>query len=591
MILQSIAWPERPEDKPLYYRCADATAAGGTLRLGDAPATFDAYFSMFSLAKWRKYTRLGGVALRLELRGDAEVALLRHHLADGAIQTEAVRSEAFSCGDFRQITLEYPDCDGAEALSFTLKPLAPGAQARNIAYVAAADAPEPQDVRLALAICTYRREACLDATLALLRRTVFDDPASPLRDRLRVYVADNGRTLDAARYAGLPVRVLPNPNAGGSGGFSRAAIEAVHDPDFPATHVILMDDDIELPAGALERNAAFLSLLRPEYRDSLMGGAMLNADHRCLVQAGQQLYTLDGIVNDKKGLDLSRAENALLCEREQPANYFSWWYCCVPAALLERRGYALPFFVQFDDVEFGLRWPEAPKLMLNGVCCWHEPHERRDGDAQYYYNLRNFTVVNCLYMPDYAARDLKKLLHGQCVHLLLTYSYRRAHLMLRGVEDFLRGPDWLSRQDPAAINDEVRAASDAVVPVDALPVKADPDAALRSDAFSQGPLTRLIRRLTLNGWLLPAKRRPVVVELYRPPMQYFFRADTVVKVDRFTRRATLSRRSYREALALLRRLRRVEKAVDASYDAAAAVYRARRDHLCSEAFWRAFLGF
>ena len=161
----------------------------------------------------------------------------------------------------------------------------------------------------------------------------------------------------------------------------------------------------------------------------------------------------------------------------------------------------------------------------------------------------------------------------------------------RGQETAAEIGDWLSRQDPAAINDEVRAASDAVVPVDALPVKADPDAALRSDAFSQGPLTRLIRRLTLNGWLLPAKRRPVVVELYRPPMQYFFRADTVVKVDRFTRRATLSRRSYREALALLRRLRRVEKAVDAGYDAAAAAYRARRDHLCSEAFWRAFLGF
>lgn len=599
MILQSIAWPEQDGDRELFYRsdgCVSFDAQG--CAVVGAPAGFDTYFNVFSYSKWKRYTRLGGLALRLTLSGDAEIALLRHDLSgDGGPQaqpvpvTRAVRTERLTCDTFQTFELDFADCDGALAVSFSVRPFGVAA-IRDAAYVCAADAPEPDPVNLALAICTYRRENYVDANMDALRRAVFDDPDSPLRGHLRVYIADNGQTLGADRYAGLPVNLYPNINSGGSGGFSRAAIEALSDPDFPVTHVILMDDDISFLPCSLERNHSFLALLRPEYAEHLLGGTMLNASHRHLLYAAGETFALSGIQNAKEEWDLRDLGYVLLGETDIPVNYFAWWYCCVPAALFRARGYALPFFVQFDDVEFNLRCSNLPKICLNGLSCWHTPLEYKDSDSRYYYNFRNITIMGCVHYPrEYDRAFLKRSMTEDCMKAIFTYGYRRAHLILRGAEDFLRGVDWLVAQDPAALNRALIDASDRIVPADQLPVTFDPEAVHMNDDIDQNQLKRRLRWLSLNGWLLPAKHRLVVVEKFRCPMQYFFRADAVLKYDTHTGLATLSRRSYREALGALRHLLRTRRAIDRDFDRAAGEYRRRHDEICSEAFWRRFLKF
>ncbi|MBR1822053.1 MAG: glycosyltransferase [Clostridia bacterium] len=607
MILQSIAWPDRIEDRELFYRSESSVeidARSRAFRLGGEAVRFDTYFNAFSLIKWRKYTRLGGVCLRLELKGDAEITLLRHDLRgeiearpaswdqpDFEAVSRAVRVETFSCEDFQPVELAYADCDGADGLSFAVRPLSAGTVIRQAAYCAGADTPKADPVDLALAICTYKREDYVAANMGMLQREIFDNPDALLHGHLRVYIADNGQSLDAARFDGRHIRVFPNVNSGGSGGFSRAAIEAVHDASFPATHVVLMDDDISFNPWALERNYTFLSLIKPEYRINLLGGAMLNADYRHLMYAAGERFTLQGIKNDKEEWDLRDLKYVLLGETDIPVNYYAWWYCCIPVPLLKEKQYSLPFFVQFDDIEFSLRCGDVPKICLNGLCCWHNPLEHKETDARYYYNYRNFIVMDILYYPEFDARRLKKILVDDCYHMIFTYSFRRAHLIMRGIEDFLKGPDWPATQDPAALNREVIAASDRVMPADQLPVAFDPERVLLNDDINQNQLKRRLRWITLNGWLLPAKRKPVVVEKFQPPMQYFFRAGTVVKYDVDTRLALVTKRSYREALGVLRHMRSTLKAIDAGFDRAADAYRARHGELCSEAFWRKFLKF
>lgn len=605
MILQSIAWPERDGDRELFYRSdgrVDFDAQG--FAVADAPVGFDTYFNAFSYGKWKKYTRLGGLALRLTLKGAAQITLLRHDL-EGEIEarpsslpqpdfravTREVACEAFSCEDFKTVEMDFVDCDGADAVSFAVRPLG-NAVIHGAAYVSAADTPEPDAVNLALAICTYRREDYVDANMDVLRRAVFDDPTSVLHGHLRVYIADNGQTLGADRYAGLPVRIYPNINSGGSGGFSRAAIEAVNDADYAVTHVILMDDDISFLPCSLERNYSFLALLRPEYAQSLMGGTMLNTSRRYLLYAAGETFDLGGIQNAKEEWDLRDLRYVLLGETDIPVNYFAWWYCCVPASVFRARGFALPFFVQFDDVEFNLRCNDLPKICLNGLSCWHTPLEYKDSDSRYYYNFRNISVMACVHYPNnYDSFFLKRSMTEDCMKAIFTYGYRRAHLILRGAEDFLRGVDWLVAQDPVALNRELIDASDRIVPAEELPVTFDAKRVLMNDDIDQNQLKRRLRWVSLNGWLLPAKRKLVVVEKFRCPMQYFFRAGKVLKYDTHTGLATLSRRSYREALGALRHLRRTRKAIDRDFDRVAEEYRRRHDEICSEAFWRGFLKF
>ena len=519
-----------------------------------------------------------------------EIELLRHDTGDGAVATP-VRTERLRFDDYTAVTLDYPACEGAAAVSFEARPLPGGASLRKMAYVAAGEVPEAAEVNLALAICTYKREDFIAANMEVLRRGVFDNPASPLRGHLRAYISDNARSLEVSRFEGMPVKVFPNPNSGGSGGFSRAAIEALSDADYATTHVILMDDDISFNAWALERNYTFLSLLRPGFADHLLGGSMLNANHRHLLYTAGDILTLERVTNDHPDMDLRTLENVLILAGDIPCDCFGWWYCCVPASVMRTRGYSMPFFFQFDDVEFSIRCKDLPRIMLNGLCCWHYPHERNDADTRYYYCYRNFSVTYSLYYQKYTADYMKQKLKEDVMYLLFTFGFRRAELMMRGAEDFLKGVDWLISQDTDALHREIIQAADKIQPVSELTVPFNPDTLKHKEDINQSRWRRYLRWITLNGWLLPARRSVTVVENYKPPMQYFFRAGTVVKYDVTGKTALAVRRSHREALSVLKHMRRTLKAIDRDFDRAAADYRARHDEICSEAFWRQFLEF
>ncbi len=607
MILQSIGWPDRVEDLELFYR-SDASveldARAGEFHLEGQSIRFDTYFNAFSLIKWRKYTRLGGVRLALELKGNARIELLRHDLEgdlearpgwveqpDFEAVTTTVLSERFHCDGYTAVALDYPDCEGAVGLSFRVTPLSGGVWMRRAAYCAGAGTPDVACANLALAICTYHREEYVAANLDVLKRGIFDNPHSPLRGHVHVYIADNGQSLDAGSFESLPVSIYPNKNSGGSGGFSRAAIEILHDASFPATHVILMDDDISFNVWALERNHSFLSLIKPEYAGCLLGGTMLSADFRHRLYAAGETFTLHGIQNAKGEWDLRKLKYVLLGETDIPVNYFAWWYCCIPVAVFREKQFALPFFVQLDDIEFSLRCDQAPKICLNGVCCWHDPLEHKENDARYYYNYRNSIIMDIQYFPEFTGERLKAILRDDIIHKIFIYDFNRAHLIMRGIEDFLKGVDWLIGQDPSELHREILSLSTPIVPADRLPVTFDPKDVQLNKAIDQNQLKRRLRWLTLNGWLLPARRSVTVVENYKPPMQYFFRAGTVVKYDVTGRTALAVRRSHREALSVLKHMRRTLKAIDRDFDRAAADYRARHDEICSEAFWRQFLGF
>ena len=92
-------------------------------------------------------------------------------------------------------------------------------------------------------------------------------------------VIDNGRTLDAETLSGDGVRVFPNKNVGGAGGFARGMIEAMR-LEKPATHVLLMDDDVQISTESLKRTYQLLSIVNDEYKDSYVSGAMMSYERQ-----------------------------------------------------------------------------------------------------------------------------------------------------------------------------------------------------------------------------------------------------------------------------------------------------------------------
>lgn len=550
---------------------------------------FDTYFNTFSRKKWHKYTNLDNLKLQLEIEGSARVSLTKLELHGNDIDEYIVNSTIVHHDTRKTITLDYPAYANEDALAFYIYPLSEKLCLYSGAYVSDVDENELPEIRLALGICTYRREDYIARNMRTLRNDVFENPDSPLRENVKVYISDNGNTLNAADFDPAHIELMPNKNSGGSGGFSRAAIEALNDESFRPTHVIFMDDDIQFEADSLERNYVFLRLLKPEYHISMLGGAMFRTDRRYIQHAAGETHTLDGITFNKAGYNMYNIQDVLRNEVEERINYLGWWYCCIPRELFEKVQFSLPLFVQYDDIEFSLRNKDVPKITLNGICCWHLPFDKKWSGFKNYYTIRNRSIVNCICFDDFTKERFLKDVTKTTMRSLFQFSYNEANLALLAAEDFLKGMSWLRKQDPVELNKKVIGLSDKLADTSTLSVPYDPRQLRRNYDYRKTDASPIVRYGTLNGWLLPSNRN-VTVEL-DPPIRFLFRAKKAVKYDINTGKAIVAEKDYAKAEQVLARLAKLYAETNKKYDDVVREYRTMRSDVITEEFWRKFLNF
>ena len=513
---------------------------------------FNTYFNMLSIAKWEKYTLLQRVSLQLNIEGRAQILLTALFSCDNRPEETIVKTEIVHSDIRSNFIISYPEVQNAVAYGFYLNPLSDDFIFHGGAYTT--DVPESSlsPVDLALAICTYKREDYINNNMQMLQKDIFDKKDSLLHGHVKVFIADNGKTLDPEKYDPNFIKVFPNKNSGGSGGFSRAAIEALHDNDFHPTHIILMDDDITFNTETLERTYTFLRLLKPEYKNAMLGGTMFRSDTPCILHAAGESLTLEGIQNRKIGLDMQDIKNVLLNELDEQADYLGWWYCCIPVSQFGKTGFSLPLFVQYDDIEYGLRNTNITKITLNGICCWHIPFDKKWSASKSYYEIRNRSIVKSIYFPSFTRRYFVKGIRRECIQKFFQYSYKEAEIILAGAEDFLKGLSWLSQQDPERLNQNIINRCDRLTDLDQLPIHFDAAVLQQSAQLDQSAIGRIKRILTLNGWLLPANRE-TAAEINDLARQHYYRAKRVLRYDRNSGKGYVAEKSYKKAFSVLKK--------------------------------------
>ena len=82
-------------------------------------------------------------------------------------------------------------------------------------------------VNIAAGICTYRREEYIKRTLHLLTDAFLHNRDSLLYGNLKIFISDNGNTLNCDKIQEEFISCVYNKNAGGAGGFTRCMIEAL----------------------------------------------------------------------------------------------------------------------------------------------------------------------------------------------------------------------------------------------------------------------------------------------------------------------------------------------------------------------------
>ena len=317
-------------------------ASKGLLEL-DGDVDFTTYLNALSIGKWRTYASVDGVYLHLETCG-AAFDVYQTSLVEGA--AEPVRSasplmhvEASEDWQDTEVVMSVPD--GAPIVSFAI--VSEGAvQLKHGHWYTHVNEQSLNDVRLAIATTTFRKEAYVTRNIEAIRSVLFGGKGEPC-EKFHLFVVDNGRTLDAEGLSDANVTVIPNPNVGGSGGFARGMMAAL---DIDATHVLLMDDDVRVFPESFLRIYNLLRLTNSRYANAFVEGGMLNMEDPNLLFEDVATVKRDGMYGRVKGdLFIDTVEGMYANETtsvELPRAYGAWWCCCIPTSEVREHGLPLP---------------------------------------------------------------------------------------------------------------------------------------------------------------------------------------------------------------------------------------------------------
>ena len=561
---------------------------------------FTTYVNAISLVKWQKYTVINGAALRLTVSG-GRCVVRTVSLVEGAEGPLVSEEPLMTLDGEGLVSAEAPivGAPGAQIVGFRIE-CAQEVLVHTADYVAHVADSDVRTVRLALSTTTFRKEHYITRNIELVKEQLLSGPDS-LADWFHMFVIDNGRTLDAEALSDDGVSVLPNPNVGGSGGFARGMMEA---EEWGATHVILMDDDVRVLPESLRRSYVLLTLVNDAYADAFISGAMLNLEQPNKFFEDVARVRRDGIyIKIKPNFDIDDPMQALACECmdvEVPRAYGAWWFCCIPLKAIRTNGLPLPVFVRCDDVEFGER--NNPTIMcMNGICVWHEQFEGRfrpSVDCYQYY--RNFLIMDAV--RQLGVRRVTLMRFERTFHIFLrAMAYETCDLMLDGLEDFLKGPDWLMEADGEAIMKAKGAKNEVLVPIaelseedQALAAAAPPDLSYMGIERNRHIPMKLIEQLPHDRHLLPDNLLsdapgPVYYSRGAYPARLTMRKKILVAYDMKGERAHVRRMDRERWKELSDRYARVMKEMKQSGETVAQAYRDALPTMTSHEFWKDYL--
>ncbi|MFV0239332.1 MAG: glycosyltransferase family 2 protein [Lacrimispora sphenoides] len=453
MKLQTIVFPltEELNTKELYI-IADSRVLIKSYNeagvLADGILDTGTYFNSFSIRKWNEYTKVKGIKVRGILKGKGCLEVFERLLVKDSVQEQCICSREFDFADEKNVDLEILPHHQDSMCFIRIKAIT-DTIVKNMHYCS--DVSVDAEVKIAAVICTYKREAYIERNIEQIIKRISHNRESVLQNHLDIIVVDNGQTLKPHFER---VQLIKNRNTGGTGGFTRGIIEALHQKDEKGyTHILLMDDDVDIEPESFERMYSMLCLLKDRYKKTFIGGAMLRRDEPCVQEEAGA--TWDGILHPQgKGYDLRDTVKILRNDEIYPVDYNAWWYCCMPVSEIGLNNLPLPFFIHCDDMEYGLRNAKS-WILLNGICVWHEIAATRKNIVRDYYDVRNFMVLNILYAKKgYSRWQMTKALMRRLAAGLLLPKLSFP-MRVNAMKDFFRGVEWWERQEIDILHQKV----------------------------------------------------------------------------------------------------------------------------------------
>ncbi len=594
----------RSNDYPdLYYKYKKpAEKKDGSVVLSGASYgkyDFATYFNAFSNQKWRRYTVISNVNLRIIAKGEFIVEYVSYEATPAAPKRTVIDRIPYSLDDYQAVDYEYPDDCSAALFAFEITTLSP-LDIKEIYYFTRIKECDLRRVELAVATTTFNKEEYIIPNIDLIKREILSC-SEPVASHFSFHVIDNGRTLNVEELSSNGVYIHPNPNVGGAGGFTRGIIEAM-EQSTKATHVILMDDDVQISAESIKRTYNILALVNDEYSDAFISGAMLSYERQ------DEFYEDIGFVQQrgvygpvKTRAIVSELTDLVRLETVRPKRnhrYAGWWYCCIPIASVEKQGLPLPLFIRGDDAEYGNRCASR-FITLNGICIWHLTLAFKFRAAFERYQVPRNSLIAQATTGVYDGVDFLRNFRENVQLDLKTFNYDAAELSLQAIEDFMKGPDFLKTVDGGALIGELSKKNDKLVPIEQLSHYTDGviefDPQYLYGVQERSLVQRAFDHLTVNGHRCPRFILKKGIGII--PYDGWYYAPNQIR--RYTRLLSISHDGsegiYREMdrarfKSLYRRYKADLKLYKKNKNKIEAQYREARSELTSVDFWKKYLG-
>lgn len=420
------------------------------LLYGKGTYDFTSYFNSLSVQKLKKYTSATRFFLHLEIKGAA--CTISQTYGDAfSSKSQVIENTQFSTvksDDWQTFDIELNIPTNTVVAGFKIKTT--GQVWINNSYYSIETPQKPRPIEFFLSTTTFKKEDYIYNNVDIIKKHILES-SEPIASHFTMHISDNAKSLDPERIQSENILLTKNENVGGAGGFTCGMITALERNPQP-THILLMDDDVAISPESIIRTYNLLTLLNDTYKDAFISGAMLN------YEIGDEQWEDLGYMTPlgrccptKPQLHLSRFEDIIFNEtfkiqkniRELHQTYAAWWYCCIPLNAIKSNGLPLPFFVRYDDVEYGVRC--QPKFItMNGICIWHMSfHSRYNAAVERYQTTRNSLVAQHTTNFSPHSDFFKEL--DKNVHLeLKKFGYDNARLCLDAFEDFLKGPDFFA---------------------------------------------------------------------------------------------------------------------------------------------------
>ena len=391
--------------------------AGKTLDLGT-------YFNAFSLKKWMDYTNISSLKIELNLNGKFSVEIFGADITGeekiSTYETDGDFSHSFSFDEMDVLTAKF------DMIFVKLNAKEKGEFLGGAYY---GEFSALNDIHIGITICTFKREKYLLPNLEKLATLTAKNP------NYSVMVVDNGNTLEEKDADEL--KILHNPNYGGSGGFTRGIMEQINAKK--ATHILLTDDDVMLELSVFDRLYAYLRGLKSEHSEKFFAGAMLSIEKPTMQTENTGLWNKINGKSFGKGFILT--DRKTLCANEYPTKgdnaFAGWWFCAVPVKAVEKIGYPLPIFIKGDDIEYGAR-NDKEILTLNGVSVWHETFQSKLSPAIQYFGDRNMLLMIHL-MKNVGRGEFLLAVAARIVRWLNEGSYEGVRMLEYALKDLSGG--------------------------------------------------------------------------------------------------------------------------------------------------------